>query len=456
MENIIKPFGDFVRNVVLPQNPGYKTWQNVEEKLVNLQTEFENSFGNLNPFEIDLANRDAFINRIRECLKTRGETPFEVFNIAENNGIPHAMLNTHLFKFVEYYNNPILFSSWQELVDLINNRLGQKFCREFQEQRIKLNGNSRVASNDRIFGIARNDWTINIGSESELQYHMFFKENNLGYGLGFNAQKTINNLAPLDNVQPFINSFFKHYNEIISILKGYRYLHSDEETLQNMKIGDFVCFGKTIPYEELQKDHFKIDGIKFLEMLYDLQENQYKAYKLIFGNRYILTGMKANATDIISLLKYKKQIILQGPPGTGKTRLAKQIAQELSRPKAITKEDIKDTLKVGAIVTSTYDKIAYTVVDINETGTTLQLANSNKRTVNHDSTILAYANYIASKPLIGGDAYQAAIAKYIYSNQVDKTSIELVQFHPSYSYEDFVRGIVSKPNIDGDGIVYES
>lgn len=33
---------------------------------------------------------------------------------------------------------------------------------------------------------------------------------------------------------------------------------------------------------------------------------------------------------------------------------------------------------------------------------------------------------------------------------------KLVQFHPSYSYEDFVRGIVAKPNPDGEGIVYEA
>ena len=31
---------------------------------------------------------------------------------------------------------------------------------------------------------------------------------------------------------------------------------------------------------------------------------------------------------------------------------------------------------------------------------------------------------------------------------------KLIQFHPSYSYEDFVRGIVAKPNEEGDGIVY--
>ena len=31
---------------------------------------------------------------------------------------------------------------------------------------------------------------------------------------------------------------------------------------------------------------------------------------------------------------------------------------------------------------------------------------------------------------------------------------KLIQFHPSYSYEDFVKGIVAKPNEEGNGIVY--
>ena len=31
---------------------------------------------------------------------------------------------------------------------------------------------------------------------------------------------------------------------------------------------------------------------------------------------------------------------------------------------------------------------------------------------------------------------------------------KLIQFHPSYSYEDFVRGIVAQPNEEGDGIIY--
>lgn len=43
-----------------------------------------------------------------------------------------------------------------------------------------------------------------------------------------------------------------------------------------------------------------------------------------------------NMQDKIELLEYKKQIILQGPPGTGKTRLAKLIAEEMTKASKIT------------------------------------------------------------------------------------------------------------------------
>ncbi|OWP78397.1 hypothetical protein BWG23_02480 [Flavobacterium oreochromis] len=39
--------------------------------------------------------------------------------------------------------------------------------------------------------------------------------------------------------------------------------------------------------------------------------------------------------DKIQLLEYKKQIILQGPPGTGKTRMAKMMAEDLTRAQKI-------------------------------------------------------------------------------------------------------------------------
>lgn len=38
----------------------------------------------------------------------------------------------------------------------------------------------------------------------------------------------------------------------------------------------------------------------------------------------------------------------------------------------------------------------------------------------------------------------------------NNAQFKLIQFHPSYTYEDFVRGIVAKPNEEGDGILYEA
>lgn len=39
---------------------------------------------------------------------------------------------------------------------------------------------------------------------------------------------------------------------------------------------------------------------------------------------------------------------------------------------------------------------------------------------------------------------------------IDKNQVKLIQFHPSYSYEDFVRGIVATTTKDGKGVKYET
>lgn len=99
------------------------------------------------------------------------------------------------------------------------------------------------------------------------------------------------------------------------------------------------------------------EGAKSIcDEVWDLVKNDYE--------QIILKNM---LKPYINLLKQKHQIILQGAPGTGKTRLAKQIAEEM------TKEDGESTL---------------------------------------------------------------------------------IQFHPAYSYEDFIRGIVAKTNEQGS-ISYE-
>ena len=171
------------------------------------------------------------------------------------------------------------------------------------------------------------------------------------------------------------------------------------------------------------------------------------------------------------LLKFKKQIILQGPPGTGKTRLAKDIAKSLTegqktigKPSFITSEDIKNVINIGAIIHSVTDRKKYKVIGLEKNKVILQVGEKE-----YSPTFSNIVSWFANKRWnISGeqknslDPYCAALAKYIYENidfgELYKSEqyYKLIQFHPSYSYEDFVRGIVAKPNPKGDGVIYEA
>lgn len=156
--------------------------------------------------------------------------------------------------------------------------------------------------------------------------------------------------------------------------------------------------------------------------------------------------MNIERAELIALLKYKKQIILQGPPGTGKTRLAKEIARDLVTPDFITAEDISRIIKVGQVVESVFDKVPYTVDSISSGAVSLKLSNGNIQSRSFDTIIKAYSNLVENKPLTGGESYQAAVAKYIRDSWNPEGLSKVIQFHPSYSYEDFVRGIVAESN----------
>lgn len=177
--------------------------------------------------------------------------------------------------------------------------------------------------------------------------------------------------------------------------------------------------------------------------------------------------------DNVKVLRYKKQIILQGPPGTGKTKLAKEIAKELiggnisieKIPETIDQNIIVEKAVAGTTILSARDGVEYSIVRTTDIGVEVK-ASSNKNYIpNYQEIIDSYAKRVWQKEgnLKGGnDSYSAAVAKYIYKLFDEEyrrnyaNQIKILQFHPSYTYEDFVRGIVSKPNIDGDGIVYEA
>ena len=384
----LSDFKEFYLRVVLPNKQSYRNYfnkANFDENIKELIARYQTSYG-FNPFEenVSLENLD---------IKTIDNT-FEDYSNSKGNGVPKAIINTHYRKFLEYEEN-VYFEDLQELIDKIHEEFEEdNFIEKFQKTRIELNGNSRVASKTALFAGAtdpkNDDWTFNIGSTKELQYHLLYRlEGQLHYGLKFSAYPEWRaNPYPLEEVQPFINSYFNHKQEIRELLNDYSLFFddrdtdirpTDEDSLRNIKIKQGILLGKVLKVEEDTDGDTYIKGSSFLELIYDLEGKQFEAYKLIFSNANLIKENKMNIENEIQkytdLLKYKPQIILQGPPGTGKTREAKRIARIL-----------------------------------------LGLAED--------------------APLEGNEQFK------------------LIQFHPSYSYEDFVRGIVAKPNEEGNGIIY--
>ena len=384
----LSEFREFYLKTVLPNTPSYKNLfneQNFDKNIDILIQKFQESYG-FNPFEDSVS--------LDELNKEPENSTFQEYSMSKLSGVPKAIINTHYRKFLEYEKN-VYFENLQELIDKIHEEFEEdNFIEKFQKTRIELNGNSRVASKNALFAGAtdpkNDDWTFNIGSTKELQYHLLYRlEGQLHYGLKFSAYPEWRaNPYPLEEVQPFINSYFNHKQEIRELLNDYSLFFddrdtdirpTDEDSLRNIKIKQGILLGKVLKVEEDTNGDTYIKGSSFLELIYDLKGKQFEAYKLIFSNANLIKENKMNIENEIQkytdLLHYKPQIILQGPPGTGKTREAKRIARIL-----------------------------------------LGLAED--------------------APLEGNEQFK------------------LIQFHPSYSYEDFVRGIVAKPNEEGNGIIY--
>ena len=383
----LSEFKEFYLRVVLPNTLSYKNYfneGNFDKNMNDLIKKYQESYG-FNPFEDSISLKDLDIKTI--------DNTFEDYSNSKGNGVPKAIINTHYRKFLEYEEN-VYFEDLQELIDKIHEEFEEdNFIEKFQKTRIELNGNSRVASKSALFAGAtdpkNDDWTFNIGSTKELQYHLLYRlEGQLHYGLKFSAYQERFNLSPVKEILPFIKSYFNHKEQIKTILNDYTFYTDDmktdiestmEQSLQEIKTGEGILLGKVLKVEEDTDGDTYIKGSSFLELIYDLQGKQFEVYKLIFSNANLIKENKMNIENEIQkytdLLHYKPQIILQGPPGTGKTCEAKRIAREL--------------------------------LGLEE----------------NDS---------------------------LESNE----QFKLIQFHPSYSYEDFVRGIIAKPNESGEGIVY--
>jgi len=177
-------------------------------------------------------------------------------------------------------------------------------------------------------------------------------------------------------------------------------------------------------------------------------------------NQVVIRNESESMNDIIDLLKYKKQIILQGPPGTGKTFTAKKIANELAglnrndEGVVLTIENIKALLHIGEHIPYGTESFL-TISKLGDETMTVKSPKEGIVSLNYNRVVKSLKVKSVSKK--GSDAYPDAIAEYIsnrFTDSILTDQIKLVQFHPAYSYEDFVRGITARTN--GAAVEYKS
>ncbi len=208
------------------------------------------------------------------------------------------------------------------LVDYVNEQLGTSWCNKFGQQRKELANMQKTPTKGKLFKYDEtkgNDWAINEGGHKEVQYHIHYRNGQIGYGLGFSTQYAsfYNELSQIEYIKPFTDAYLtiKSSSELVKKLKlkGFTFISETEEGLQNLQEGKYYCFGKIInPTEE-----------NLQQMLEDIKGDMFELYCEIFetkNSRLLEKEMDiSDVREMGKILSEKKNIILQGAPGTGKT-----------------------------------------------------------------------------------------------------------------------------------------
>ena len=256
------------------------------------------------------------------------------------------------------------FKNLKELVNKTNNGLGD-FCNEFQYKRKELLDLGKVGKRGILFEYKdeSRDWAINSGGGTELQYHIFFRNKKVGFGLGFNTQYVpfANKKSTVDYMLPYANSFLSQ-SELQKTLvnNGCKYIHGNEVQLKNLEHNKYILIGKET---DVSKDgsNFRISDDFFQEIINSIKGVLYETYINVLSKVKIYS-MENNQMDLLlKVIKNKKQIILQGAPGTGKTYVSSEIALSIINDKvknySSRKElmaDYKKAIKGGLIDFTTF------------------------------------------------------------------------------------------------------
>ena len=235
-------------------------------------------------------------------------------------------------------SSQLKIDSLSTLVNFINDDLSE-FIIGFRRARKTLSHKERATTAGILFRHKGDDsdWSINEGGHNEIQYHIFLLDDEIGYGLGFNAQYVPfnNDKTSLELVKPFVEAFLSiQDSDTVDTLKD-RGFDIDLASLKSMDEGGYNLFGRVVPLFDN-----KLSLIEYYSIINDLKGEVFELYKLIFETANKLDMNEKSAIqeiqqpitnpllqEISELLLANKNLILTGAPGTGKTYLAKILAE---------------------------------------------------------------------------------------------------------------------------------
>ena len=215
--------------------------------------------------------------------------------------------------YFEWKLRPELVQAMEELtvpcadlgsfINTTNNALGE-FVDTFRYTRKEIASLSRASRGGILFKYDDDsrDWAINEGGGTEIQYHIFLRGKQIGYGLGFNTQYVpfANDKSPVGYMQPYVDAYFKikdTYPTTLLKASGFDWIEGSEDDLHHLEHNSYYLFARTIDI-----DNGQIKWVDFQTMLSYLKGPIFRMYKDIFKNKQKTEGGKKQAMETIEPL----------------------------------------------------------------------------------------------------------------------------------------------------------